>query len=97
MKTCIVLDANIWIRHYLLRTPISSALIYGIVQKGDVLGVPKVVLSEILFHTEKRGLEILDCALKDIRLLNYFYEGAKSAINSLPDKDKISKALPIRK
>lgn len=96
MQPCIVLDSNIWIRNLLLRTPISSALIYGIVQKKARIGLPYVVMREIMFHTERRGLEILHGALENIRLLNYFDDGAKMAKFTLPNKDKISKALPIR-
>lgn len=96
MQPCIILDSNIWISNLLLRTPISSALIYGIVQKGARIGLPYVVMREIMFHTERMGLEILDAALEGIRMLNYFDDGANLAKFCLPNKDKISKALPIR-
>ncbi len=96
MQPCIVLDSNIWISNLLLRTPISSALIYGIVQEKGKICLPDVVGREIAIHTKRRGLEILNDALKNITKLNYFNDGAKSAINDLPDKEQISKALSIR-
>ena len=93
MQPCIVLDSNIWISNLLLRTPICSALIYGIVQEKGKICLPDVVGREIAFHTERRGLEILNNALTNITKLSYFDDGAKSAINDLPDKEKISRAL----
>lgn len=93
MQPCIVLDSNIWIKNLLLRTPISLALIYGVVQKGAKIAIPEVVEREIYIHTEKRGLELLDNTLKNIKFLSFFDDRSKKAIDELPDKAKISKAL----
>jgi PIN domain len=96
MKNCIILDANIWRSNLLLRTPISLALLYGVVQSKSKIAIPDVLGKEIYINTYEAGLEYLNGALKNIRFLTHLYDGSKRAKDYLPDKSKIEQAFPRR-
>ena len=96
MPVCVVLDSNIWFSNLLLRTPISLALLHGIVLADNRIALPEVIEKEILIRTKQRGTEILNDARKSIQLLKYYSEDANMAMDLLPTLDTISRALPKR-
>jgi len=79
----------------MLRTPISLALLNGVVVNDARIGLPEVVEKEIMIKTEQRGIQLLDEISKLIRLLTYYSQDTMTP-NELPTKNAISTALPKR-
>lgn len=80
----------------MLRTPISLALLNGIVQTDARIELPEVIEKEILIKTEQRGIQFLNKIFKLIESLTYYSQDTMSAIEFLPTKDTISEAMPKR-
>ena len=95
-QVCIIPDSNIWIKTFLLKTPMAMAFLYHVVTNNYKIGLPEVVKREIILNMKKRGLQILGDVTKDLNYISFIHEKSKKLIDQLPNQDDILNSINER-
>ncbi len=92
-EVCIVLDTNVWRRYPLLRTSLSTALLFSVQSMGAHVALPEITEMEVIKH----AIELGQAAVRDIVAarstlgaltgLDYQYRTPNLSLKNRPEYD----------